>query len=188
MSDALLKTHFSETRLKYTGPELRPHFILSQFKIQGSAILAFRGACDVQTEELVDWEDRLVQDSIRATEMVHFLGEFFGPTLRETVWTQRLFIGILAEILREKFSVQTTRTGDDLWIGGRKLSVSIVTSSAVSQLLHIGINIDPSGAPVPAIGLAECGVDAEAFAREALSRFAREYTGVWDACTKVRPV
>lgn len=184
----MLKTQFIEKSIPYTGPELRPHFILSQFKIQGSAVIAFRGPCDVKTEELVDWEDRLVNDSIRAAEMVHFLGEFFGPTLREGVWIQRLFVSILGEALRENFGVNTIRTGDDLWIGNRKLSVSIVTSSAVSQLLHIGINIDPAGAPVKAVGLAELGVDPVAFAREALARFAVEFSGIADACTKVRPV
>lgn len=184
----MLKTQFIEATIPYTGPELRPHFILSQFRIQGSAVIAFRGPCDVRTEELVDWEDRLVNDSIRAAEMVHFLGEFFGPTLREGVWTQRLFVSILAEVLREKFSVATVRTGDDLWIGSRKLSVSIVTSSAVSQLLHIGINVDPAGAPLKAVGLAELGVEPVAFAHEALARFAAEFAGIAEACTKVRPV
>lgn len=184
----MLKSQFIEKQIPYTGPELRPHFILSQFKIQGSAVVAFRGPCDVKTDELVDWEDRLVNDSIRAAEMLHFLGEFFGPTLRESVWTQRLFISILAEVLRENFGVNPLRTGDDLWIGDRKLSVSIVTSSAVSQLLHIGINIDSSGAPVKAIGLAELNVDSVAFAHEALRRFSAEFAAIEEACTKVRPV
>lgn len=187
-----LKTQWLAQKIAYTGSELRPHWILSQFKIQGSAVVAFRGACDVKTGELVDWEDKLANDHIRAAEMVHFLGEFFGPTLREGVWMQRLFISILAEVLREKFGVLTSRTGDDLWVGDggsrRKLSVSIVTSSAMSQLLHIGINVDPAGAPVPAAGLAELKVDADAFAREALARFADEMSSVWDATTKVMPV
>lgn len=184
----MLITQFIEKAIPYTGPELRPHFILSQFRIQGSAVVAFRGPCDVKTEALVDWEDRLAADSIRAAEMVHFLGEFFGPTLREGVWIQRLFVAIVAEVLREKFGVSTLRTGDDLWVGERKLSVSIVTSSAVSQLLHLGINVDAAGAPVKAVGLAELGVDATAFAREALRRFAVEFGGISEACTKVRPV
>jgi len=190
-----LKAHWLDSQITYTGAELRPHWILSQHRIQGSAIVAFRGACDVKTGELVDWEDRLASDFIRAGEMVHFIGEFFGPSLREGVWMQRLFVSILAEVLREKFGVSTARTGDDLWITGagegalrRKLSVSIVTSSAVSQLLHIGINVDPAGAPVPAVGLAELKVDPAAFAREALVRFADEMNSVWDATTKVMPV
>jgi hypothetical protein len=187
-----LKTRWLDREIAYTGPELRPHWILSQFKIQGSAVVAFRGPCEVKTGDLVDWEDRLAQDCIRASEMVHFMGEFFGPTLREGVWMQRLFISILAEVLRERFGITLTRTGDDLWVGEgdarRKLSVSIVTSSAVSQLLHIGINVDPAGAPVPAVGLLELGVEPTAFAREALSRFAAEMQSVWDATTKVMPV
>jgi hypothetical protein len=187
-----LKTQYIEQSRPYTGTELRPHWILSEFKIQGSAVVAFRGPCEVQTGDLVDWEDRLASDHIRAREMVHFLGEFFGPSLREGVWMQRLFVGIIGDILHERFGVRTTRTGDDLWVGEgglrRKLSVSIVTSSAVSQLLHIGINVDPTGAPVPAVGLAELSVDATSFAREALTRFAAEMNSVWDATTKVMPV
>jgi hypothetical protein len=187
-----LKVQWLDRELAYTGPELRPHWILSNFKIQGSAVVAFCGRCEVRTENLVDWEDRIASDHIRAARMVHFVGEFFGPSLREAVWMQRLFVGILSEILREEFGVATTRTGDDLWVGAgesrRKLSVSIVTSSAVSQLLHIGINVDPACAPVPAVGLGELGVDAVGFARIALERFARETVSVWDATTKVMPV
>ena len=81
-----LKTSWIEKKISYTGGELRPHWILSQFKLQGSAVVAFLGACDVKTSELVDWEDRLANDHIRAAEMVHFIGEFFGPTLREGVY------------------------------------------------------------------------------------------------------
>ncbi|MEN9724135.1 MAG: hypothetical protein RJB38_2121 [Pseudomonadota bacterium] len=184
----VFKTRYIAERLPYYGPELRPHFILSQFGIPGSAVIAFRGACSVKTDSLVDWEDRLAHDSIQAREMVHFLGEFFEPTLRETVWTQRLFVSILADLLREKGVPVVLRQGDDLFVKDRKLSVSIVTSSAVSQLLHLGINVDPEGAPVPAIGLAELGVDPDDFAQEALKRFVSEYAGVWEACTKVQPV
>ena len=187
-----LKTQWIEKRIEYTGLELTPHWILSQFRLHGSAVVAFRGPCEVKTGELVDWEDRLANDHIRAAEMVHFMGEFFGPTLREGVWMQRLFVGILAEILRDEFRIAASRTGDDLWIGEgslkRKLSVSIVTSSAVSQLLHIGINVDPAGAPVAAVGLAELKVDAARFAQEALKRFASEMNSVWEATTKVMPV
>ena len=187
-----LKTLLIEKTIAYTGAELTPHWILSQFKIQGSAVIAFRGPCEVKTSELVDWEDRISNDHIQAAEMMHFIGEFFGPTLREGVWMQRLFVGIVSEILREKFGVATTRTGDDLWVGEgkarRKLSVSIVTSSVVSQLMHIGINVDPAGAPVPAVGLIELRVDASVLAREALTRFAQEMSSVWDATTKVMPV
>ena len=34
-------TKFIEERMTYTGPELRPHFILEKFKVQGSAVTAY---------------------------------------------------------------------------------------------------------------------------------------------------
>jgi hypothetical protein len=37
--------------------------------------------------------------------------------------------------------VQTTREGDDLFLKGKKLTVSIASTSAVSQKIHFGINV-----------------------------------------------
>ena len=80
------------------------------------------------------------------------------------------------------------RTGDDLWLGNRKLSVSIVTATPVSVLMHVGINIDPAGAPVPAIGLAELGLDPTQIMRSFSERFLKEWNDMKWACTKVRPM
>jgi hypothetical protein len=147
-----MNIRFIEERLPYLGPELRPHFILSKWRIEGSTLVAFRGPCEVKTDHLVDWEDRLQNDFIRAREMVHFLGEFFGITLKEGIWIQRLVVSeILSGLLRR--GLDARRDGDDLFVNEKKLSVSIVTVSPVSVLLHLGINIDPEGAPVAAIGL-----------------------------------
>jgi hypothetical protein len=179
----------STESIPYTGPELRPHFILSRFRIEGSAIVAFRGPCRVETAHLVDWEDRLASDHIAAKEMVHFLGEFFGITLREGVWIQRHLVQEAAARLRAK-GLEVSRDGDDLFLAGGKLSVSIVTASPVSVLLHLGINLDPEGAPVRAAGLA--GVlgtaDINGFIDELLSSFEREWTSVNRATVKVKPV
>jgi hypothetical protein len=182
-----LKTLRSETPRPYLGPELRPHFLLSELKVEGSAVVAFTGPCHVETGHLVDWEDRLALDRIEARSMVHFLGEFFGLGLREGVLLQRLFISVLADTLRDR-GVQVKRDGDDLFARERKLSVSIVTVSGVSLLLHAGINIDPAGAPVPAIGLQELGVEPNAWIDDVLARFQREWDGMDWACVKVRPV
>jgi hypothetical protein len=188
-----ITTRFEEKPRTYTGVELRPHFLLTELGLQGTALAAFVGPCQVATEHLVDWEDRLAEDHIQAAQMVHFIGEFFGASLREGVLRQRLFMATLREILdgllREAGKPEAiVREGDDLFLRGRKLSVSIVTASPVSQLLHVGINVDPGGAPVPAIGLEELGVSPEAFARMALERFASEWGSMEWACTKVRPV
>ena len=192
-----LTTHFSEKPLEYRGPELRPHFLLERYGLRGSAIGAFIGPCRVETEHLVDWEDKLAQDRIEARSMVHFLGEFFGMrSLTEGVLIQRLFMAMAGEALQAELAgkpqFQWRREGDDLYVtaGGveRKLSVSIVTASPVSLLLHAGINIDPTGAPVPAIGLAELGIEPQGWARRVLERFAAEWQSLEWACTKVKPV
>jgi hypothetical protein len=178
----------------YTGVELRPHFLLTELDLKGSALGSFIGPCEVKTEHLVDWEDRLAQDKIVAGEMVHFIGEFFGAPLREGVLRQRLFMATCGQILTELMPAEkravsrVSRDGDDLFWDGRKISVSIVTASPVSQLLHVGINVDPQGAPVPAVGLKEMGIEPREFATSALERFSEEWESIEWACAKVRPV
>jgi len=182
----MITSGFFKGDLAYTGVELRPHFLLSRFGLKGSAVGAFAGPCSVKTEHLVDWEDRLENDRIEAALMLHFIGEFFGVLLREGVLMQRLFMSIAGEEIG-----RTQRRGDDLFALGRKLSVSIVTASPVSVLMHAGINIDPSGAPVPAVGLGELGFETgaiEPLARGIMERFAAEARSIDWACAKVRPV
>lgn len=187
-------TEFSKVERPYTGIELRPHFLLSELGLKGSALGAFIGPCQVNTQSLVDWENRLKQDRIEARWMIHFLGEFFGMTLREGVLLQRLLVGTMGEILNGELlrsgwtGGRVLRSGDDLYLGSRKLSVSVATSSPVSQLLHIGINIDPEGAPVPAIGLAEMGVMPETWIPAVLETFQIECSDMEWACSKVKPV
>lgn len=194
MADLKVKFLAEESR-PYTGPELRPHFLLSEFGVKGSALVAWRGPCRVETEHLVDWEDRLVQDRIEAREMVHFIGEFFGSgSLREGVLRQRLLASTIAESVREALSGagasrrNVRREGDDVFVDDRKLTVSIVTASPVSLLLHAGVNIDPTGAPVAAIGLQELGIDPLQWVPHVLERFASEWESIDWACAKVRPV
>ena len=188
----IFATGMMKKQMSYSGDELRPHFLLTQMGLKGSALGSFIGPCSVKTESLVDWEDRIAQDHIEAKMMVHFIGEFFGMTLREGVLAQRLLMAIMGQTLNERLlkmgKAPLRREGDDLFLGTRKLSVSIVTASPVSQLLHAGINIDPAGAPVPAIGLAELGIEPEAWISEVLSVFTEEWEGIEWACAKVRPV
>jgi hypothetical protein len=189
----MIALKFDERPRPYTGVELRPHFLLTELGLQGPALAAFIGPCHVKTEHLVDWEDRLALDRIEAAEMAHFIGEFFGASLREGVLRQRLLIAQMAQSLNERLQAsgrpeRVTRSGDDLFVKDRKLSVSIVTASPVSQLLHVGINIDPAGAPVKAVGLKELGIEPGPWIRETLEAFREEFAGIEWACAKVRPV
>ena len=184
-----MKAFFSPESLTYFGPELRPHFILSKWGVEDSALVAFRGPCEVKTDHLVDWEDRLANDFIRAKEMIHFLGEFFGATLKEGIWIQRLLVSEFSNELL-KLGVSVVRDGDDLFVKGKKLSVSIVTASPVSILLHLGINVDSEGAPVDATGLKDHLNPAQitVLVSTLLSRFETEFKSVHRASVKVRPV
>jgi hypothetical protein len=50
------------------------------------------------------------------------------------------------------------------------------------------VNVRTEGTPVPTFGLFERGIEAEPFARELLSRYAREMADVQLAASKVRGV
>ncbi len=183
-----LETHLEERERSYTGAELRPHFLLTELGLRGHAVGAFIGPCSVATEQLVDWEDRLQGDRLEARRMVHFIGEFFGIGLREGVVLQRLFMSMIGATVGASIADRVVRRGDDVFVRGRKLTVSIVTASPVSVLLHAGVNVNPEGAPVPAIGLAELGIEEKAWVSNLLEAFREEWSGLDWACAKVRPV
>lgn len=192
MSFPRLSLQYDSRVIPYTGSELRPHYLLEKFKVRGSGLVLFQGPCEVATDNLVDWEDRLENDFIKSKLMLHCLGEFFGFGLREGVLLQRWIMGTFKEAL-ETLGVRVEREGDDLFIRGdrspgRKLSVSIVTASPVSILLHCGINVDPEGAPVAAVGLGELGIQPERLVSAFFEKISKDWDRMDWACTKVRPV
>jgi hypothetical protein len=185
----MIETRFLDDRIDYTGEQLRSHFVRGVSGIAVDGVVAFRGACAVTTDALVDMEDAETHSSIIAEEMLHFIGEHFECTLREANYRLRLFVSIAGETLREVApDLELRRDGDDLFVGGRKLTVAIATVSPVSTVFHCGINIDPAGAPVSAVGLAEVGVDPEKFAAAVLRRYGEECLSIDRAIRKVRGV
>jgi uncharacterized protein len=178
-------------KIPYTGAELAPHWISGKTGVFASGIVAFRGPCRVETGELVDLEDSREGETIVAAEMLHFLGEWFDGGLDLAVARQRLLIAGFLETLAQRVSPENARylrrNGNDLFLvapgaGPRKLSVSIVTATPVSTLFHFGVNIDPAGAPVNAVGLAELGVNPEELAADVLLAWREE----WDSMAKAR--
>jgi hypothetical protein len=185
----MIETAFLDREIDYTGEQLRSHFVREAARIRSDGVVAFRGACAVTGDALVDLEDRDEHASIIAEEMLHFIGEHFTCPLPEANFRLRLFVTIAAEVLRAAApDCVVTRRGDDLFIEERKLSVAIATVSAVSAVFHCGINIDPSGAPVAAVGLAELGVDPEEYAQRVLDGYAEECRSIELAVRKVRGV
>ena len=184
-----MKTQLLEQEIKYEGWQLSPHWIYKNFKIQGDATVAFIGKCEVKLTEMVDIEDVINDEPIYSKSMLSFISEQFNVGLVEGVFRQRLLICIIKEAL-EKRGFKITRNGDDLFFDGRKLTVSIATKSINSVLIHTGINIDSTGAPVKASGLtSELGiVDIKELAQEILTKYSDEIDDIVMASTKVRGV
>ena len=184
-----MKTLFIDDEIKYIGSQLAPHWIYKNFKMQGDAIVAFIGECEVKLTEMVDIEDVINNEPIYSKSMLSFITEQFNVNLVEGVFRQRLLICIIKELLEER-GVFVVRNGDDLMIDGRKLSVSIATKSTTSILIHTGLNIISEGAPVKASGLtSELGIsDIKEFALEVMKRYSEELQDIVLASTKVRGV
>ena len=121
--------------------------------------------------------------------MLSFITEQFNVNLVEGVFRQRLLICIIKEAL-EKRGIKLERSGDDLYVNGKKLTVSIATKSLTSILIHTGININSEGAPIEACGLEnDLGIkDVEDFAREVMQKYSLEIDDIILASTKVRGV
>ena len=185
----LLGTALVEERVDYTGLELRSHFIREQAGIRTDGLIAFIGGCRVETDALVDLEDREAGDFIAAEKMLHFIGEHFGVGLREGNLRLRLLVAIVGELIEKDITgAGVERKGDDLFALDRKLTVAISTVSPVSSLMHLGVNIDTAGAPVAAVGLEELGIDPVGLARVVLARYEKECRSIEIALRKVRGV
>lgn len=184
-----MKTLFIENEIKYIGSQLAPHWIYKNFKIQGDAIVAFVGECEVKLTEMVDIEDVINNEPIYSKYMLSFITEQFNVELVEGVFRQRLLVTCLKEALeRRGFFVR--RNGDDLFVNDKKLSVSIATKSMTSVLIHTGLNILSDGAPIPVSGLgSDLGIeDIKEFAQEIMQKYSDEIEDIILASTKVRGV
>jgi len=128
-------------KFDYDGSQISSLWAYNNFGVQDDSVVVFRGACDVRIEHMIDLEDRRANESIRSEDMVSFIIEHFDSTDLKLIYArQRLFTAIVKEYLAG-IGVQTNREGDDLFLDGKKLTVSIASTSAVSQKIHFGINV-----------------------------------------------
>lgn len=179
-------TRLLDGELAYDGSQLRSHFGYDHLGVAGDSVVAFLGACDVSKETMVDREDLRAGEIIRARSMLHFIAEAFGERLPGMVYRQRLFARIVGDLLAAACGRKVLVTGDDLFVDDRKASISVATVSPVSGVFHFALDIDPTGAPVPAIGLDELGVEPRAFARRVLAAWSAEEDSIAAAAVKVR--
>ncbi|MDI6709451.1 MAG: DUF366 family protein [Bacillota bacterium] len=185
-----MHVHLVPDSLTYDGTQLRPHWAFRRFRLQGDSIVTFRGPCRVELEHMVDLQDVLDEAPIFSPDMLHFIVEHFDTDLQRGILRQRLLIALIREILAERGG-PINRRGDDLFVGGLKLSVSIATVSPMSTLIHTGLNVRTEGVPVPAVGLTQLGwadVEIQELAARIARNYAEEMAGVHLARCKVRGV
>ncbi|OPX92382.1 MAG: hypothetical protein A4E53_00530 [Pelotomaculum sp. PtaB.Bin104] len=186
-----MKELFIKETITYDGRQLSSHWAYRNFGVQGDSIIFFRGPCRVELTEMVDIKDVLSNSPIFSTDMLHFIIEHFDLDLEKTIVRQRLLIATLKDIITEKTGAALNRYGDDLFFQNRKLTVSIATLTPVSTMIHTGVNVTGKDAPVPAIGLAEIGLDSEEIedvGRSLCSEYIKEYEQIKMARCKVRGV
>ncbi|NIR03506.1 MAG: DUF366 family protein [Gemmatimonadales bacterium] len=184
-----MKTQLLEDVRPYTGAQLHSGWIEEVAGLSGDAAIAFLGPCNVSPEHMVDRSDLEAGAQISSPQMVHVIVEHIGLDLDHTTTRQRLLMALASEILNSHLGeALIQRRGDDLYLGGRKLSVSVATASPRSGLIHSGFNVRGEGAPVPAIGLEELGIAPRTFAEALLEAYREEIESAQQAALKVKPV
>ena len=183
-----MKSIILSEKFDYDGSQISSLWAYNSFGVQEDSIVVFRGSCDVKIEHMIDLEDRRANESIWSEDMVSFIIEHFDSTDLKLIYArQRLFTAIVREYLAER-GIATAREGDDLFLEGKKLTVSIASTSPVSQKIHFGINVthDVYG------NLEEAGIKkAEDIARimqEIGECYVREFEDIEKDLRKSRPL
>jgi len=145
-ANRMLHSLLVRQQITYHGSELRSGWIAENFGLHGDAIVAFVGPCRVPTEHLVDLEDQRAGAVIVAARMLHFIAEQAPADLAVAVLRQRLFVALVAELLRaEGVTEGLSRSGDDIFVNERKLTVSIATISPASTSIRQELLCQPAG-------------------------------------------
>ena len=146
---------------EYDGSQINPSWAFQEFGIYGSSVITWIGPVNITPDNLKDFAD--VGLEIKSDYMVNFICEFFDqqpPNMRIAYLRQRLLVMIFRELLGE-YGVKTTREGDDIFVDGRKLSISIASVSLSSAKIHFALNLEDKGTPgdVDTIGIYDIEAD-----------------------------
>lgn len=186
----MIHTRFIEKTMLYDGTQLSSLWAYRTTGLIGDSIISFRGPCRLDYDHMVDMEDVLHQSPIYGADMLHFIIEHFGAGLAETILRQRLLVVLINEIITARGAL-LKRDGDDLYLGERKLSISIATATPVSTMIHTALNVTAEKTPVPAVGLVELGWSGEeipALAESICAAYDAEMESIKKARCKVRGV
>ncbi|NCN42441.1 DUF366 family protein [bacterium] len=184
-----MKFKLLEKPMVYDGSQLRSLKNYLEHDLLGDSILSFLGPCQVSLAEMVDGEDKKEKAKICSQEMVHFVLEIFHQSLFSAVCLQRLIadlaISRIIDLSDHPERKSLRRNGDDIYLDDLKLSISVATSSPVSQLIHFAVNTTTDGTPVPTISLKELNVNPITFANRLGKSIQEEFLDIQEATTKV---
>ena len=175
--------------IKYDGSQIAPLWAYSM-GIKGDSIVVFHGPMDVTPDNMKDLEDRKAKKTIRGDDLIHIIVERFDSpaSMRLACYMQRLLIVCIKDAL-ERHGIKATRNGDDLFIDGRKLTVSIASAGVSSEKIHCGINLITRGTPedVKTAALLDFGIkDWKTFASEIAETFVHEVEDIESDIAKTK--
>ncbi len=180
---------FDDKIIPYSGKQLAPLRNYLEYGVLGNSVVAWIGPCDVNFEEMVDGEDVRGGHAIRAASMLHFVVELFDVQLATAVVLQRLFAQMIIDELENGTTTgHFSRSGDDVFYKGKKLNISIATRSTNSVLIHVGINVNNDGTPIPTAALSDLNAEPKLVAVALMKRLVTEWKDILDATYKVRGV
>ena len=184
----IMRSRLIKDEIVYTGEQLRSLFALDRFGVAGDSVIAFVGPSDIPIREIVDIEDQKAGRRIQAPKMLHFIAEHFEPDLEKTILRQYLLLDILKDLLNEKIGrAVIRRQGNDLYDGEMKLTLATATSSPVSCLFHVGINVIPPEDPsAKAKGLSSYNIDPLVLGPEVMERYTKDIEKIALTRCKVR--
>ena len=178
--------------IRYDGSQIDPLWAYEYVDVRGDSIVVFRGAMDVR--HIKDIEDEKNRKEIKGDCLIHLIVERFDSpaSMRQAYYLQRMLIVCVQDVLRN-LGVIAERSGDDLFVDGGKLTVSIASAGISSEKIHCGINLTDRGTPAEAsaIGLSELGIDPDlwkSIGREIAERFISEIEKIESDICKTRPL
>jgi hypothetical protein len=180
-------------RIDYDGSQIKPLWAFRELGVQGDSVVYFIGGMKVPRTEIIDTKDLRENKAdipISSERALHFIVEHFDdPSLRLAYHRQRILINIAKERIIDYCETHVKRKASDLFVGERKLSVSVATASASSSKVHLGLNITSKGVPdgVKAIGLAELGInDALTLAKTIATTYVQGIDEIEDDISKTK--
>jgi hypothetical protein len=184
-----MKIEILPGRIDYDGSQIKPLWAYS-LGIVGDSIVVFRGAMDILPSNIKDMEDLQDNKAIKGGDLLHFIVERFDSpaSMRLAYYLQRLLVVSTKDVL-EGYGIKSIRNGDDIYVDGGKLTVSIASAGISSEKVHMGINIISQGTPtdIEVACLEDHGIkDVIGLANEIASTFTAEIDDIESDMVKTK--